>query len=414
MADVEVMESNKERGGRARNAGGSGGGGTGHSGDTGGWRISFFEGGWVLWLTGLGMVALLATGLVPALQRYAARGPGDGVDIASYGFDLSDLAVERGLVAPAMRYRDMPPRWDHPPVWAGADMVGINGEMYGKYLVTMDQVVGVDIGGEQRAYPVSVLILHNVINDTVGGEPIVVSYNWLTDSPRVWRRGNAETTFGVSGLVYNSNLLLYNAPGIAPAPGKISGGNESSATSEGDTGGNSGGGSLWSQLTGRAISGERVGEQLELVSCQLTLWGLWLKRHPETTVIQPDPGQKDRYKQMKPKGYFAMEEILYPVGEEVEETGWGAKERVIGVEAGGVREVFSLSWLEEEADEEGVWKGLVGGVGVRFEVDRRIHTAWVEPISEGERIEVGHALWFAWHAMWPGDEKRGDMGDQFR
>ena len=103
-----------------------------------------------------------------------------------------------------------------------------------------------------RAYPLRVLVWHEVVNDTVSGLPILVTYNPLSEGIAVFDRRVAGRTlsFGVSGLLYQSNLLMYDRDGTRGAE------------------------SLWSQLQARAVSGPAAGagQTLELVPFALARW----------------------------------------------------------------------------------------------------------------------------------------------
>ena len=96
-----------------------------------------------------------------------------------------------------------------------------------RYLQDREPIVAFGVGEDQRAYPVQVLIWHEVVNDTVGGVPVAVSYCPLCNSAQVFDRrvGVKTLTFGVSGLLYQSDLVLFDRQSNT----------------------------LWSQLLGRAI-----------------------------------------------------------------------------------------------------------------------------------------------------------------
>lgn len=125
-----------------------------------------------------------------------------------------------------------------------------------------DPVVGVARGGEARAYPLRVLNRHEVVNDQFDG-PLLVTFCVLCGSAVVAeRRVNGDAaTFGVSGLLWRSDLVLYDT------------------VTE----------SLWSQLLAAAIRGPRTGERLSLLPASLTSLGEWRQAHPSTRVLLPPP-----------------------------------------------------------------------------------------------------------------------------
>lgn len=125
-----------------------------------------------------------------------------------------------------------------------------------------DEVLGVEIDGQARAYPLNVLNRHEVVNDDFG-DPLLVTYCPVCRSGVVAdRRVDGEAhTFGVSGLLYGANLVLYD---------------EETET-------------LWSQLWATAIRGELVGERLDLLPARTTTWRRWHEEYPDTEVLLPPP-----------------------------------------------------------------------------------------------------------------------------
>ncbi|WP_442905089.1 DUF3179 domain-containing protein [Haladaptatus sp. ZSTT2] len=125
-----------------------------------------------------------------------------------------------------------------------------------------DRVIGVERNGKARAYPLKILNWHEIVNDEFDG-PLLVTYCPLCGSGLTAERtvDGDVTTFGVSGLLWNADLVMYDEKTD----------------------------SLWSQLLATAISGERTGEALTLTPSSLTTWGAWQASHPETVVLLPPP-----------------------------------------------------------------------------------------------------------------------------
>jgi hypothetical protein len=202
----------------------------------------------------------------------------------------------------------------------GADVDRLNREHRGKFLVPHDRVIALEVGGEARAYPLGTMQWHEIVNDTLGGVPIAVTYSPLCDSALVFdRRVGGETLeFGVSGLLYNSNLLMYDrrpeAPGAHPSTGE----------------------SLWSQFPGVALAGPaaKTGARLAVLPCAVMHWEDWLAAHPRTTVLARVPGRERLYAREPYSTYFASEELKFPVHPPPPEDGPSAKERVIVITAG--------------------------------------------------------------------------------
>ena len=124
-----------------------------------------------------------------------------------------------------------------------------------------DDVLGVELGGECRAYPVDMLSIpsRHVLNDTLGGQEIAVTWCGRTLSVAVFARNVASKTLtlAVSGKLIHENVVLVDL----------------------ETG------SEWPQLRGEAISGPLKGYRLNLIPSVYTNWKTWHVKHPETTVL---------------------------------------------------------------------------------------------------------------------------------
>lgn len=343
--------------------------------------LTFAGGGWVLLLMAIICLGLVTWALAPALLRMVDRPPGDGKDPESYGFDLSNLTLDRAGLDTVLLHRDLVPVMSEPEVITAAEVARINDEERGKYLVSTDRVVGVEINGEARAYPIMLMNVHEVINDTLGGVPIAVTYSWLCDAPVVVDRRIGETVaeLGVSGLIHDYNTLLYDR----------------SAAEE------MGGESLWLQMTGECVAGPALGQTLSIIPCELTGWSSWLAQHAGTSVIAR-PGQYvKRYKKSAPDAYFLSDEMKYVLSVAPPADGPRGKARVVAVElADGSRHVYTFEWLVEQA-RGGQATDSIGEVTLHFDVNRASGTVQVTAEPAQSIVRVVHALWFTYHARWP-------------
>lgn len=254
--------------------------------------LEFRSGGWVIWLSALVTLGILSYHGALIWQSLERRAAGDGS--GPYGFDLSTCLIPRNEILPVGPDlpRDGLPAMQTPPTLPGAETRGerLSGA---RKLTSVDRVVGVRIGGEARAYPLWILTWHEVCNDVLGGVPIAVTYSGLCDSVAVFDRRVAGETlnFGVSGLIYNCNLLMFDRRPEAR------------------------GESLWLQLQARAVGGPAAREErrLELLPAQLTTWGAWLAAEPETSVILPDADRKRLYKRDAYSTYSVSTKLPFPV-----------------------------------------------------------------------------------------------------
>ncbi len=131
-----------------------------------------------------------------------------------------------------------------------------------------DVVLAVEFDGVAKAYPVRILNWHEVVNDDVGRQPVLISWCPLCGSGIVYdpRMEGQRRTFGVSGLLYKRNLLLYDRETE----------------------------SLWSQLGGVAVTGSLAGTSLPLLPVTVTTWEHWKSEHPQSLVLSFETGfQRD-------------------------------------------------------------------------------------------------------------------------
>ena len=134
-------------------------------------------------------------------------------------------------------------------------------------LARTEPVIALEIGGEARAYPLRVLIWHEIVNDIIGGVPVIVTYCPLCNSAIVFERRVADRLleFGTTGKLRNSDLVMYDRQTE----------------------------SWWQQFTGTAIAGEFVGTELKLVPSRLISFDEFRTRHRDGRLLVPrEPGAR--------------------------------------------------------------------------------------------------------------------------
>ena len=352
----------------------------------------FFDGGFILVITGIACLGIVIWALAPILFNTGSRGPGDGKDIHSYGFVLSNLRVNESDIKPALNYRGYVRAMDLPAIALGSEVQNINSEQRGKMVVSSDTVVGVIVNGEIRAYPMRFLQVHEVINDELGGHPIAVTYSPVSDSVAVYSRVVDEEVleFDVSGLVYNCNLLMFDRrPEMQ-------------------------GESLWCQLAGTSVAGPLAKEvrELTLIPSYFTTWENWLADQPNTTIIKPDPRYAGRYKKTNYEPYFKTGKPAFPVNPMAEETDViGPMDRVMVVDLAGERRIYPVNTLLELAKQDSrfIYQDIIQGHQITFEFSEVPPTVFVDnilqlrPGSIEYAPQIRYSFWFAWHAIFPGD-----------
>jgi hypothetical protein len=174
-------------------------------------------------------------------------------------------------------------------------------------------------------------------------------------------------TFGVSGRLYKSNVLIYDHQTE----------------------------SLWSQLKETAITGPMVGRKLKKISAERTTWKRWLKKHPQTKVLSTDTGYDRNYNIDPYEGYYRALKIMFPVGDV--RTDLPAKEMVLGIEINGAAKAYPLSLLERKT---GMLKDEIGENPVQIVLSKEGQVVNVLD-HQARAIPVIFAYWFAWQAFHP-------------
>ena len=290
-------------------------------------------------------------------------------------------------------------------------------------LLATEPVVAVAINGDARAYPIRVLTRHELVNDTVGGVPVTVSYCPLCNSAVTYDRRAADRVldFGTSGSLYQSSLVMYDRQTQ----------------------------SLWTHFDGKAVIGHLAGAQLAFFPTQIIAWSEWSRTNPEGRVLVGEAGGPplNAYGRNPYVGYESSENLLNPdfQSEAIDER-LPRKERVIGLrnsegEAVAIRHshlretqvveltfnglplvVWNLPGAASAIDARevsegkdvgttGVFSALIGDTALTFEPaeggfrDRETGTLWsvtgkaTAGTHEGAQLtpqEFLDSFWFAW------------------
>jgi hypothetical protein len=316
------------------------------------------------------------------------------------------------------------PPIDHPAFLPVADNLEI--------LPANEPVVALEIDGDARAYPIRAMVWHEIVNDTVGGIPVSVTYCPLCNSAATYERvidGNV-TTFGTSGRLYASALVMYDR-----------------ATE-----------SLWTHFNGEAIVGLLTGTRLTEYPSPLLSWGDFRQAYPAGLVLDWTQTGFDRdYGRNPYTGYDDPTDAPFLFRGALDGRA-RAMQRVVGVEIDGSSTAFALEAVrggERKATNTDVggtpivifWKSGqasaldrgtidggrdVGSVGVflpdvdgrtlTFEaggagyIDLETESTWSitgealdGPFSGGQLVRVPHldTFWFAWSTYRPGTDLVG-------
>jgi hypothetical protein len=148
------------------------------------------------------------------------------------------------------------------------------------WLKPVEPVILVQVGEDARAYPIQILIWHEIANDTVGGEPLVVTFCPLCNTAIAFKRTvqGQVLDFGTTGRLRYSNLIMYDR--------------------QTET--------WWQQATGEAIAGELTGMQLEFYPAAMISWQDFKSLHPDGKVLSRETGHLRDYGR---NPYFGYDDI---------------------------------------------------------------------------------------------------------
>lgn len=305
-------------------------------------------------------------------------------------------------------------------VWGGVPIDGIPplenpprvSAAEAKFLAADEKVFGVSAGGAFHAWPARYLSWHEMVNDTVGGEPVSLSFCTLCNTAIAYSGrspAGGPWTFGTSGLLYRSNKLMYDRQTWT----------------------------LWSQVSGEPVVGPMADTplRLDLVPVTVTTWKDWRSAHPNTTVTRLDssfgarwgfdyrPGAADRRR----------EGVSFPVWQKSAKL--PAKEEIYALQIGAAAKAYPIARVLRERlvndrigetavvlvgdPESGAVRayrreGLsfrAGGVGkVRDETGRSWTVTEERLVPDGEgaeplpRLPGVVAFWFGWYGFYPQTE----------
>lgn len=296
-------------------------------------------------------------------------------DDAWNGFDVSFSLVPRDQILRGGPPKDGIPALTHPPVLPAEQARGLDAD---------DPVIGVRIGTEVRAYPLRILVWHEAVNDTLGGTPILVTYCPLCNSALVFDRnvGGQVREFGVSGLLYNSNLLLYDRQ---PSPSQES---------------------LWSQGMMRAVTGPaaRAGLKLTLLAFEMIPWGDWKKRYPQTTVLSLKTGHDRNYYQDPYRRYHLFrDQVLFPVWlRRPKPKDTHLKDMVVVVQADSVMRAYRFEDVKRQTQKAGSLEDRLGDLRVRLTYVEKGRWVRVETPDDPDRPPpVAYMYWFTLASLLP-------------
>lgn len=241
-----------------------------------------------------------------------------GAEVPSALDDMDHPSFPEPLVDPDEIISGGPPPDGIPPI-DGPSFVSV--EEADEWLADEEPLLYLEMNDEVHAYPIQIMIWHEIVNDTVGGVPVTVTYCPLCNSAVSFRRevNGQVTTFGTSGRLYASALVMYDR-----------------ATE-----------SLWTHFDGRAVVGALTGEKLEPISSPLLAWSDFKESFPDAKVLDREStGHSRPYGQNPYAGYDNPDTQPFLFRGDVDDRAV-AKQRVVGVSVDSASRAWSLDALRE-------------------------------------------------------------------
>lgn len=230
--------------------------------------------------------------------------------------------------------------------------------------------IGVKIDGTSRFYPYAILVWHEIVNDRINGEPLTVTYCPLCKTGIVFDPvvNGKQLEFGVSGKLWQSNLLMYDRRDNAK--------NES----------------YWSQVLGKAVVGPLAGTELDVIPSTITRFSQWKEAHPDTDVLARPEDNRRNYDRDPYEGYYDSSRVSF--GAEFEDDRLDPKRLVYGIEVNGQFKAYPADALPV-----GTTTDTVGTTTVTINQDEAGTVAFKN--QDGKQISHITGFWFSWAAVHP-------------
>ena len=239
-------------------------------------------------------------------------------------------------------------------------------------------VLALTYNGVERVYPLQILVWHEIVNDKINGEPILITYCPLCGSGIAYERKiesngeKFETRFGTSGKLYNSNLVMYDE--------------------KTDT--------YWQQIDGKAIVGELTGQELKEISIDTVVWRDWKSSHKDSEVLSQNTGFSRQYGRDPYGNYYEDSFLIFDVNAQDDRI--HPKTVVFGIEVNGIYKAYR----EEDLIKENTIEDDIDGIRIRVERGND-GVVKISNLNTGEEIIKERDFWFAWYAFHPETKLHG-------
>ncbi len=242
-----------------------------------------------------------------------------------------------------------------------------------KWIKDNELVLAINYKETRRIYPLQILVWHEIINDKIANDPLLITYCPLCGSGIAYERiiNEEEVEFGTSGKLYNSNLVMYDRKTET----------------------------YWTQIDGLAVYGELTGMKLKPISIDTVIWRDWKKAHPDSQVLSQDTGYSRPYGKDPYGNYYEDSFLIFPVENEDTENKIHPKTVVFGI---NVNEKYK-AYKEDDLKKLKTIQDTVNNIKIKIERtdDGMVKIANLETEEE---IVKERDFWFAWYAFHPDTE----------
>ncbi|PSQ91346.1 MAG: hypothetical protein BRD30_03455, partial [Bacteroidetes bacterium QH_2_63_10] len=267
---------------------------------------------WFLLVLGLGLIGVW--GFAGTLKaRAQSLPPSAPPALQQFDTDYSKHSIDLSTLKSGGPPKDGIPSVDNPSF--------ISVEAASDWVASEEPVIAFEHEGTARAYPLQILTHHEIVNDRVGGTPVAVTFCPLCYSALVFERtfDGEPVEFGVSGLLRRSDLVMYDRKTET----------------------------LWQQLTGKAIVGDRTGHTLEQLPSQIVSFRQFMEAHPDGEVLSRDTGYNRPYGQNPYAGYDDIDNKPFAFDGPVDDR-LPPMEKVVAVSVEETHKAYPHSTTEEE------------------------------------------------------------------
>lgn len=235
------------------------------------------------------------------------------------------------------------------------------------WIADNELLLAINYKGINRAYPLQIMVWHEIVNDEIAGDHLLITYCPLCGSGIAYERtiNNEPVEFGTSGNLWQSNLVMYDRKTD----------------------------SLWTQIDGIAIVGELTKTQLNPVQIDTLTWRDWFAAHPQGEVLSQDTGFNRQYGNDPYGNYYEESFLMFPVDEQ--DNRIHAKTPILGFEINGSFKAYR----ESDAKQKEI-KDKIANVPITITATDAGEVTAIR-LDTNERLIPERSFWFAWYAFHP-------------